>query len=61
MKIKEILAYIAGFIIGIVLSIQLLNEFNPYDLIAWFLLIPIAGFNIALLVHLIHRIRGKKK
>jgi hypothetical protein len=59
MKLKEILNYIAGFLVGGIITVQFIKEFNPNDIMSWLFLIPIIGYNVLLLIHLIIRIRAE--
>lgn len=61
MKLTEILNYIGGFLVGGLITSQFIKDFNPNDLISWLFLIPVAGFNILLSLHLIQRIRAERR
>lgn len=60
MKIKEIISYSIGFLVGILLTCQVLIDFKVDNLVCWSYLIPIVGYNIMLVAHLIDRIKHKK-
>jgi hypothetical protein len=59
MKITEILSYLGGFIVGSILTIQLIHDYNPNNILWWLFTIPIFGFDILLTLHLIQRIRAE--
>lgn len=60
MKIKEILGYLGGFIVGLIITRQVLLEFNSEDLVSWLLLIPTLGFDILLSIHFLQRLIAEK-
>ena len=60
MKLKDFISYALGYLVAILLTRQLIVEFNPNDLISWLFLIPIGGFDILLTVHLLQRFKAEK-
>ena len=61
MKFKDFMSYIIGYCVAILLTTQLLKEFNPQDIISWLFSIPIFGFDILLTLHLYQRVKAEKK
>ena len=60
MKLKYFISYVLGYLVAILLTSQIIAEFNPNDLISWLFLIPIGGFDILLTVHLLQRLKAEK-
>jgi hypothetical protein len=59
MKLKEILNYIAGFLVGGIITVHFIKDFDSNDVMSWLFLTPIVGYNVLLLIHLIQRIRAE--
>ena len=60
MKIKKIISYSIGFLIGGLLMRQVLYDFEIDSMICWTYLIPIVGYNTMLVLHLIDWIKHRK-
>ena len=58
MKLKEIVSYGIGFLVGGLLLNQLCDDFNFNSLSYWTYVVGIMGYNILLIIHLIDRLKN---